>query len=97
MKRRNQSERKRKEKEKERTKVGRRHEEGKSQIDDRPGKLRVSERKTSPRRADKYRKQEGAKSDRLTYRKITHRLVFAVGGVFFGKNPFWLCCTERGG
>lgn len=25
--------------------------------DDRPGKLRVSERKTSPRRADKYRKR----------------------------------------
>lgn len=41
-----------------RKKVERRHEEGKSQIDDdRPGKLRVSERKTShPRRADKYRK-----------------------------------------
>lgn len=42
---------------KRRKKVGRRHEEGKSQIDDdRPRKLRVSERKTSPTQSGQVQK-----------------------------------------
>lgn len=72
-----------------------RHEEGKSQVmmidlgscECPSGRHHHAERTSTE-------SEEGAERDRLTYRRITHRLVFAVGGFFVG--PSW-CAVQNGG